>query len=29
MNINTLIWSIAHNVLHHVYDRTNYRDIIR
>jgi type I restriction enzyme M protein len=28
MNINGFIWSIADDVLHHVYDRTKYRDII-
>lgn len=28
MNINGFIWSIADNVLHHLYDRTKYRDII-
>lgn len=28
MNINSFIWSIADDVLHHVYDRTKYRDII-
>jgi HsdM N-terminal domain len=28
MNINAFIWSIADDVLHHVYDRTKYRDII-
>lgn len=28
MNINGFIWSIADDVLHHVYDRAKYRDII-
>ncbi|MES0157561.1 type I restriction-modification system subunit M [Mesorhizobium sp. M0018] len=28
MNINGFIWGIADDVLHHVYDRTKYRDII-
>ena len=28
MNINGFIWSIADDVLNHVYDRTKYRDII-
>jgi len=28
MNIGGFIWSIADDVLHHVYDRTKYRDII-
>jgi hypothetical protein len=28
MNINSFIWSIADHLLHYVYDRAKYRDII-